>query len=139
MKAIDQLTKFFDEKKLKYTKGQVPEGKEYLTIGVNGRSLAGFHVTVFFDEEDQNSAGLRVFDICKLPEEKRAQMLDTVNRLHNSYRWATFSITHEGILIAGTDVSFTKETAAQLIFESLNRIVNVVDSAYPTIMKDLFS
>lgn len=139
MKTIDQLTALFDEKKLRYSKGQVPEGKEYLTIGVSGESLAGFHITIFFDEEDQNSAGLRIYNICKLPEEKRADMLETVNRIHNGYRWVTFSITPEGILNAGTDISFTKETAAELIFAGVNRIGGIVDSAYPSIMKELFA
>ncbi len=139
MKAIDKLSEMFNEKNIKHTKGTTVEGADYLTVGIKGEAFSGLFVQIFFDEEKMNSASLRIFDVCKFNEDKSLMMLKTVNVLNNRYRWVTFSISPERKMNAGMDVRYTEETACEMLFLALNCIGNIVDSAYPEVMKALYT
>lgn len=139
MKTIDKLSEMFNEQKIRHTKATTTEGADYLTVGVKGDAFSGLFVQIFFDEEKMNSASLRIFDVCKFSEEKSLTMLKTVNILNNKYRWVTFSISPERKMNAGMDVYYTEETACEVLFRALNHMGSVVDSAYPDVMKALYT
>ena len=107
-----------------------------LQIGIGGLKNAGqMEVIVVFDDNDR-TVSLRSFNLCQVPEEKKAAMYAACNAVNRQYRWVKFYIDEkDSTVTAQDDAVLQADSAGQEIFELIIRMSNIVDEAYPTLMK----
>lgn len=137
MKTVEKFMKQLENCDIRCSYQTIGE-KECVSVGFSARNFSGLTFFFIFDEEESSSVNIGCFEICKLPENKNLVMLQTVNNLNGRYRWVTFSITSDGRVNAEMSVAYTDENAEKLLFDSMYRIVDIVDSAYPVLMKALY-
>ena len=135
MKLFDDFCAALDEMKISYKNMLNQDDRDIVSIGLSADNYSGINVFIIFDEK---SAQIKCFEICKFSEDKNLIMLQTVNKLNCDYRWVTFSVTPEGKVGASIDVDINETTSAKDIISKLSRINNIMDLAYPVIMKALY-
>lgn len=108
-------------------------------VSYNGDNLKTIPVYVFFDKEDDPFVCYKCWEIAKFPEEKRAAGILVCNALNKKYRWVKFYVDDDGDLIAEMDALVDEETGGLECLSSVQRIVGIVDEAYPVIMKSLWA
>lgn len=137
MKLMDNLCTKLDEIGCNYRCETTSEGETYLSLGLSGDNFPGLHFCVLFDNDA--SAEIKCFNVCKFPETKNLLMLQVVNSLNCKYRWTTFSATPAGAVCAAISVEATEDTAVEILFGALGRINAIIDEAYPILMKALYA
>lgn len=135
MKLFDDFCAALDEMKISYKNMLNQDDRNIVSIGLSADNYSGINVFIIFDEK---SAQIKCFEICKFSEDKNLIMLQAVNKLNCDYRWVTFSVTPEGKVGASIDVDINETTSATDIISKLSRINNIMDLAYPVIMKALY-
>lgn len=141
MKAVEQFITALKENKIGYDCQKIGDegaARECVSIRGNGKNFPALAVHFLFDEEGSNSVNIRCFEICKFPENKNLIMLQTVNSLNYTYRWVTFCVSPEGAVWAEMSVAFTDESAQEILMRSMVRVFNLIDVAYPVLMKALY-
>lgn len=136
MKLTDRFCALLDEKKCRYTRADEGE-KEIVSLGLAGDNFAGLHFHVMVDNDV--SAQVKCVNVCKFPEEKNLLILQMCNQLNYKYRWTTWSVSPSGMVGAQIDMEATEETATELLFRYLCRLNNIIDEAYPTLMKAIYA
>lgn len=132
---LEQICRLFDRYEWNYEIAAPDGARKAIMLGVTGENIQGVHFTIIPDE-DNLSAILRVWDICNVPQKARALMLEKLNELNSVYRWVKFFIDSDDDIAVDMSVEGEDpENAAELIFEQFNRMVSIVDQAYPDIMR----
>lgn len=137
MKLMDNLCTKLDEIGCKYDCETTSKGEVYLSLRLSGSNFTNLHFCVFFDNDV--SAQIKCFQVCKFPEDKNLLMLQMMNNLNYKYRWVTFSATSTGIVCVEINVEATEDTAAEMLMNAMYRLNVIVDKAYPLLMKALYA
>lgn len=137
MKLMDNLRTKLEEIGCNYNCETTSEGEAYLSLRLSGSSFTGLPFCVFFDNDI--SAQIKCFQVCKFPEAKNLLMLQMMNSLNCKYRWTTFSATSAGIVCVAINVEATEDTAAEMLMSALYRLNVIIDQAYPILMKALYA
>ena len=127
--------KFMDENGIKYA----DLGDDSIKVTYTGSNLATIPVYIFFDSDDQPMAALKCWDIAIFPEDKRLSGILTCNELNVHYRWATFAINQKNEVEVSIDTYVDDVTCGAECSVLVRRLVNIVDEAYPTIMKSIWA
>lgn len=85
-------------------------------------------------EKDVNMRG---YSVVHVPDEKRAEILEEINKLNNHYRWVHFRIDKDGDVECAADAIINVTTAEKVCFEYLARFISIIDAAYPVLNKVL--
>ena len=113
------------------------EDEEIIRINFNADNVESVRISLFFDKEDKNVA-IRSFNICKVEEAKKAKIYQVMSKLNDDFRWVKFSIDeNDNTVTASTDAVIRMDVAGEICYELVFRMVNIVDDAYPEIMKAL--
>lgn len=119
---------------------------EILTEGASGEpdcvmvtssadNMHSISIQFFFSDND---VGIRVFSIATVPENKREAVLNELNEITCKYRWVNFSIDKDNEVIAAIDAIIDYDSAAEVCYELMFKMYNIVDDMYPKIMKQLW-
>lgn len=115
------------------------DDEEIIRINFNADNVESVRVSLFFDKEDKNVA-IRSFNICKVEEAKKAKIYQVMSKLNDDFRWVKFSIDeNDNTVTASTDAVIRMDVAGEICYELVFRMVNIVDDAYPEIMKALWA
>ena len=137
--CLDKTKAYFDSKELHYR--EVQEGKA-LRVGFSAMAMDNMQrvdITVFFGDDDKDVA-VRVFDICKFPEEKRSKMFKVCSTLNAKFRWIKFYVDKsDNTINAANDAVVSPDTAGSEVFELVMRTCSIVDEAYPELMKAMWA
>ncbi|MDD6155823.1 MAG: YbjN domain-containing protein [Lachnospiraceae bacterium] len=115
------------------------EDEEIIRINFNADNVESVRISLFFDKEDKNVA-IRSFNICKVEEAKKAKIYQVMSKLNDDFRWVKFSIDeNDNTVTASTDAVIRMDVAGEICYELVFRMVNIVDDAYPEIMKALWA
>lgn len=82
---------------------------------------------------------MRVFGLAKVNEQQRAKVALALNDLNCDYRYVKFCIDSDGDVNAEYDFTDRGTDPAASANEILVHFVRILDKAYPTIMRTLWS
>ena len=136
-KIMDRLCRQLEENKYRFRRFNAPDGTEGITLTFKGHNLDGVKVHVRADR-DNASFAVRCFDVCKVPEGRRAALEHLINELNCKRRWFHFYIDPEGSVNAACDAIVAPATAGPVGQELILRCVGAVDDCYPDLMKELW-
>lgn len=142
IKAAEKLIKSLEEFHIECKSEVISEGDdtiECVSMGVRGESFPEVSIYVAFDPEQEFSANIYCPAVCKFDETKKLVMLQTVNAINTGYRGVKFIVMEDERVDAFISVFFTEDTAEELVFRSLTLMNQILDKAYPILMKALYS
>ena len=140
---LDATKKFTDllvAKEIKYDyKGTTESGKDIVIVRFSGEKMTSIVTQIFFDTDNQ-SAAFRIFDVVKVPGEKAAAMINTVNAVNCKYRFAKFCYeTDDNTIQLEADAIFRANDVAPICHELMMRCIDICDEAYPEFMKGVWA
>ena len=135
--SIEMTKAFMDSKSMRYQESN--DGK-VLKVGIGGlKNKGSVDILVFFDDDD-TSVGIRCFNICSVPENKKQDIYKVCSQQNHRFRWVKFYVgSEDNSVSAEDDAVIQPESCGEEIFELILRMAGVVDEAYPIFMKALWS
>ncbi|MBR5110224.1 MAG: YbjN domain-containing protein [Clostridia bacterium] len=116
---------------------ELEDGKNHVGCGVTGKTTqADFHL--FFDADDK-SVSIRVFKLFIVPIDKKLQLLELMNKINSEYRWAKFFIGEDEWMNVQLDALISAETAGPNCLNLILRAMNIIDTAYPRFMHEVWA
>lgn len=110
-----------------------------VTVSYKGDNINSIPIQVFFDKNGKQFVQLDCWNIAKFNEQKMAVGLVTCNALNAKYRWAKFYLDSDMDVRCQADLVVEPNSVGEEIQEVLKRLVNIIDEAYPEIMKALWA
>ena len=110
---------------------------DYFKVSWN---IEGTSIDVFFFLEDDTHVHLRGINFVKIPENAFEKMYKLVNDINNLYNWVKFivDVEHETI-VARIDAVIHLDSCGEECYELMVSMLNVVEQAYPKIMKAIWA
>lgn len=137
MKYKEIVTAYLDSQGIKYLNSVDQPSR--ISLLFNTDNIPQITVNVFFDAEDKPDAQFICFDIVKFNEENLIKGLEICNKLNMEYRWLTFFINDSHSLVVNADALYNTENCGEISLSYILKMVNIVDQAYPKIMKNLWT
>ena len=136
-KILQLIAYYLEGKEFHFTK---EEEHNVIKTGLGGLdNMEGIKMLIVVDN-DGHSIGVRAFDFCKFPADKKEKMYQVCSQSNRKYRWASFCVDEDdNTVTVAIDAIVTAETCGQIAFELLGRMAAVADSAYPDFMKALWA
>ena len=115
------------------------DGKsDWVNVRYGGDNIQSISIQLFFSQDCEDVA-IRSFSICKVPANKKADMLNILNAIMDEYRWLRFYLDEDNEVTAAIDAVITVATAGPVAKELMLRTLNIVDDVYPRLMKALWA
>ena len=127
-----------ESEEIKFETRELDAGIDVITIRGAGNNCPRIQIALIFDK-DGKSLVVRCYSICRVPEDKRGAVLESINSFSAEYRWMKFYIDSDNEITCETDMQVNVDTAAESCFEMLIRIMRFSDEAYPKFMKTIWS
>ncbi len=127
--------KYMDEHGIKY----LDHAENIIKVTYTGTNLRSITVVVFFSDNGSPDVSFKCWDICTFPEDKRINGIIVCNQLNTHYRWVQFSLDKDGDIAVSSDSYVDEYNCGAICCAFVQRTVNIVDEAYQTIMKALWS
>ena len=135
MTYLQRFTNYLDGKNVRYT----VDNEFKLHVVFNADNAPSITVNVIFDKDGEGKVRFVVWSIGKFPESKLGAGMVACNALNAKYRWVKFYIDSDDEGCAEMDAIVDEDTAGEECHELLYRVVNIVDEAYPEIMRALYT
>ena len=135
-RATQLVYDFFIEKNVKCS---ISEGESSSTVraGINGDNCT-FEM-LFISRDNDNDVSVRIFDLCRFKDAKRAAVLEACNKCNCSYRFVRFTADDDNTITVSFDVPVETANPGEVCFEIFARCMNIVDECYPDIMRAIVS
>lgn len=106
-----------------------------------GWNFEGGSIEIYFQfDESDSHVHLEGVNFIKVPENKYDAMYKVLNDVNDQYKHVKFVLdTENGQLNARDDAVIQLDTCGEECFELMIRMVQVVEDAYPTFMKAMWS
>lgn len=104
-------------------------------VAYNCKNLKTIAVIVMFDRKGNNLVQFACTDIASFNGDKYAPGVVVCNSLNNKYRWVKFYLDDECDLMVGADAIVDMDTVGPVCCEIVQRMVDIIDAAYPDIMR----
>lgn len=108
---------------------------DVISVQYVGDNMKDIRTLMFFSDSD---VCYKIFSIAKVPNAKRAAVLEKINELHNQWRWISLAIDGDNEIFSELDV-FCSETNIEICTLGLFQIVDITDKCYPEIMKAIWA
>ena len=131
----EEFLAFMDQNGIKYT--DIDERAVRLAFNADNVPQ-GIMIVVVFDTENRNKVHL-MSGFAKVPEAKFAQVLMAVNEANAKFRWVKFYINDNMTIQAEDDAVLDLNSVGQEAAELAFRMSNIIDEAYPSFMKAIYS
>lgn len=137
-KTTREIEAYFTEKNLKF--GTKRLGNiSLLETGMRSTN-AGAVKIVFVSTDDNAAVAVRSYNIVPhVPEEKKAAILEVINKLNAKYRFVKFVLDKDSVVNAEYDIPAAAGEIGKVAMEVFIRFAQVVDEAYPDLMKTIWS
>lgn len=141
-RAFEQLTKILDENNMHYDATRVDE-RDCVSLRFGAENFGSLPLQFDFDKEDNGNISIKSFDICKINKENSVKMLLALNALNNKYRYITFAMdfaeNEKAVITASVDITVAPENEYEMINLYIYRFTEILNDAYPIIMKTAYS
>ncbi len=128
------FTRYLDMKDIRYSE----PNDNVVRIAYSGDNLKTIPVFVFIDEDGEPIFQFKCWDIANF-KGKEAKGIMACNDLNNEYRWVSFSLDKDADIIASIDAFVTEDSCGEIGLALVRKVVNIVDDAYPTFAKSMWS
>ncbi len=138
--ATQEISNYFTMRDVKHIIGET-DTMSYVEAGFNGKVVKGV-VVRFFSSSERSDISARVanFGGGTVPKERREDVLEVLNSLNCRFRFIKFCI-HAGETIS-VEYDICQSTPADALGEMCReifiRFIQVLDEAYPIVMKALW-
>ena len=138
MSTATLVREAFAQKELKYKEfRELEDGGTLMVAGFNGQ-MATYDLLMVFDKED-HTVMIRVGRLAKVPIDRQFEVLSALNELNREYRFVSFYSDPEDFVAVQTDRVIAANETADPVMEMIVRVVQILDGAYPRIMKAIWS
>ena len=125
------IKEYFDSKKLNYE--ELPGAKNVALlvrlVGKNKRE----HDVLLIIYEGVNYVGLRSFNYCAFPEEKKNAIYKVCSDMNREFRWVKFYVDEKDNTVSvENDAILAEENAGAECMELCIRMGEICDEAYPS-------
>ena len=125
-----------DEDGLKvFTDESEKSSNVWLQFGIKN---GGSYRIKFISRDDDNDVAVRVYGLVSLEKDKSNAVLPILNQLNNKYRFVKFVLDDDGDVNIEYDYLMNCPNPAASARELIIRLVNIVDEAYPELMRALW-
>lgn len=93
----------------------------------------------FISTDNDNDVALRVFSLVSVDEGKRDKVLQVLNDLNCQFRYAKFTCKEDGDVNVEYDYPVACSNPAESAKEMVIRFVNIINHAYPQIMRAIWA
>lgn len=121
---IDAVRSYFNTQSVQTEAGN---GDDQLVVRVMGPYGNSVIVTVIA-EDDVDNVAVRVWGIAKVPPERRAEALETINQINNDTRWCFLYIDNDGDVMGAADAVVTPQTIGPVTYEVTMRSCYIMDA-----------
>jgi hypothetical protein len=126
----DLVKNHFDTKGIKYLEPK----DDVLIVPYSADNLNEMKVIIDFDS-DEGKAEFVCLDIGQFADDQFAKGLIACNTCNTKFRWTKFYIDEEGHVLVRADAILDEETCGEECLEMVQRMVHIIDEAYPVFMK----
>jgi len=92
----------------------------------------------FISSDEDNDVSIRVFSLISLKGDQRVRILPALNFINNKYRFVKFVCDKDGDVNVEYDYPVQTINPAASAEEMVRRFVNIIDEAYPVLMKAMW-
>ncbi len=92
---------------------------------------------VFADDDGHYLSLYMIYE--RISEDKFAEALVACNDLNRQYKWVSYYIDDDNDIVIKNNAILTPETAGEVAFELLVRMITIADEAKPTLMKAIYA
>lgn len=134
--AAKMFISLLESKNMNYS--IVNEEKAVIRVGWN---LEGTKLAIFFQfSENNSSVHIEGHEFVSFSKDKTERMYKICNECNKKYRWVKFTVDEEdNAAIVECDAVIQLDTCAEEVVELMLRMTNIVEDAYPQMMKALWA
>ncbi len=117
----------------------IDEGEKTSNVWLQfGIKNGGSYRVRFISSDDDNDVSVRAYAIVSVDSAKRSKVLEAINTVNDKYRYAKFVIDEDNDINVEYDFPVRSNNVEKCASEILSRFVNIIDEAYPVIMRAVF-
>lgn len=138
-----KMTRFiYDELKIQnpnlkmFTEEKENRSEVWLEFGIKN---GGNYRIRFINTSDNNDTAVRVFNLITVEKNQIARILPVINQLNGKYRFFKFYCDENGEINLIYDFLPNSIYPEKSTMEVLTRVVDIVDTVYPVIMRALWN
>jgi hypothetical protein len=137
-RATREIAQRFEERELKFKAERTDDDTSLVTVGFR-TDHAGNVDILFLSHDDDLDVAVRAFQVITgVPEEKRAKMLEAINKCNDDYRYVRFTLDGDGDVNMEYDFPVSIPEIGEPAYEIAVRFTQVLDEAYPELMKAMW-
>ena len=126
--------RYMDQEGIKYT----DTGDNTVKVVYTGDNIKSIPIFVYFDKDGDPIIQLKCWEIANF-KNKEAKGMIACNQTNKEWRWIKFYLDDDADIIAGCDAYIDDVTCGKECLSLVRRMVNIIDDAYPTFGKALWS
>lgn len=139
-KATNLITEVFDDRDIKY---RVVESDDASIVEAGFSVTAGPQIIArFISNDEDNDVAVRVFSlICRVPEDRRASVLEACNTLSGKIRFFKFYLNADNDVNMEADLPVRTDDGCvgECCFELFVRIMSILDSEFHILAEALYN
>ncbi len=108
-------------------------------VAYSGENLKTIPIIVYFDDDGEPIVQMKCWDIASFKDEKFDNGVAVCNELNKQFRWVCFYLDDDCDVVAMLDAYVDEENCGNICTNLVHRMVSIIDEAYPTLMKALWS
>lgn len=136
-KVLADVREALDATDSKYTVSRFGDQWE-LESHVKGKA-SQFTLKYICKDQEKPALALRVFSLIQVEAHKVADICRVLNKMNREYRFLRFTLDEDNSVKVEYDFPVETTNAGPVALEMLLRTVNIIDDAYPAIMRELWS
>lgn len=110
-------------------------GDYTVTIPYRADNAGHQDINVRFDKDGGNTVWFWCSYASMKRQDKRNACILTCNELNQKFRWVRFYLDEDNDLMAEADALVYRDTCGEECLKLVSRMVNIIDEAYPLVMK----
>lgn len=135
-REIYQILKGSDAGLKVFTSENEKSSEVWLSFSVkNGSS----YTVKYISRDDDNDVALRVFSLIHVEESQKANLYPALNEVNNKYRYVKFVLDGDNDVNVEYDFPVRTKAFDGIAEEMLVRFVQIIDDAYPILMRAMWS
>ena len=132
---LQAFVDYMEEKGVRY----IPAEDNCVEIRYNLQHGGSISIHAIFDKDGDGKVTLFATNLGRFPEDRLIAGLATCNSLNAHFRWVKFYLDKDFDCCAHCDAIVDLDTAGAECFELLQRMVSILDDAYPELMRALYA
>jgi len=136
-KATKEIAAEFDALDIKYTIHEL-DSSSAVKVSWNGE-VAKDQTMYFISNDDDSDVHAENMAMAHVPAGKKDAVLSCLNGLNRRFRYAKFSLDDYSDVRVEYDFPLESKNAGPIAKEVFLRFMNIIDDAYPEVMKAIWS